>query len=440
MQKYKIFTLGCKVNQYESEAIAELLNASDWTAASKNEEADICIINTCTVTGKAAMQSRQIIRQAIKANPYARIIVTGCYAQTGYQEIKEIEGVHDIIGHSLKHRIPKAISASTLQPESGSPKTLILDVKKERYLKEVPVLVAGNRTRPYLKIQDGCDASCTYCIVPLTRGPSRSMPFEDVLEKIDALKKAGYREVVLTGIHLGAYGNDLSPDNGQLSDLLRRIIDAGAVDRIRLSSIEPNELNHKIISIVASSDRICRHFHIPLQSGSDKILKKMKRPYNSGVFRDLIFTLYNTIPDVAIGCDILVGFPGETDKNFMETYQLIEALPVTYLHVFPFSAREGTRAYDFPNKVAPELIKERCSRIRELGLLKKKTFYEKSIGKTARVLIEAKRDRDTGLLKGLTSNYISVQIDGPDYLKNIMVDVKLVEMLDRESILGEINQ
>ncbi len=440
MQKYKILTLGCKVNQYESEAISEFLNASDWTPASKNEEADVCIINTCTVTRKAAMQSRQLTRQAIKFNPHARIIVTGCHAQTGYEELKEIEGVHEIIGHSLKHRIPKAVLSSTRMPEPGRPRILIRDIKKERFLKEIPVMAAGSRTRPSLKIQDGCDAFCTYCIVPFTRGPSRSMPMEDVVLKIDTLKKAGYREVVLTGIHLGAYGNDLSPDNGQLSDLLKRLIQAGTVDRIRLSSIEPNELNNDIISITASSERICRHFHIPLQSGSDNILKKMKRPYTSGVFRDLIFSLHNAIPDVAIGCDILVGFPGETEKDFTATYQLIEALPVAYLHIFPFSAREGTKAYDFPYKVAPEIIKERCSRIRELGLLKKRLFYEKFLGQTTRILIEAKRDMDTGLLKGLTSNYITVLIDGPDYLKNIMVDVRLVEMLDGEAIFGEINQ
>ncbi len=438
MQKYRVTTLGCKVNQFESEAIIEFLNESDWTPIEKYEEADVCIINTCTVTQKASMQSRQAIRQAIKTNPNARIIVTGCYAQTGSEEIKEIEGVHDIIGHSLKHRIPNSVISSNNSHLPDSPKTIIRDINKELFFKQTPIMAAGNRTRPFLKIQDGCNASCTYCIVPYTRGPSRSMPSEDVLERIDALKYAGYRETVLTGIHLGAYGQDLSPENGLLSDLVEGIVAANAMDRIRLSSIEPNELTTDIIKQVAHSDCLCRHFHIPLQSGSDKILKKMKRPYSTSSFRDLMFTICKAIPDAAIGCDILVGFPGESEEDFENTYLLIEGLPVTYLHVFPFSPRKGTKAYDYPNQVSPDIIKERCTKIRKLGILKKKMFYEKSLGKIKKVLVEGKRDRDTGFLKGLTSNYISVLIDGPDYLKNIIVKTEIEKIHNNDSVIGKV--
>ncbi len=438
MQKYSVTTLGCKVNQFESEAIIEFLNESNWTPTEKSEEADVCIINTCTVTQKASMQSRQAIRQAIKSNPYARIIVTGCYAQTGSEEIKKIDGVHDIIGHSLKHRIPNAVISSVNSHLPSSPKTIIRDIGKEHYFKQIPMMVAGTRTRPFLKIQDGCSASCTYCIVPYTRGPSRSMPYEDVLEKIDALKNAGYRETVLTGIHLGAYGQDLSSENGLLPDLLKRIIEANSPDRIRLSSIEPNELTTDIIKYVASSDCLCHHFHIPLQSGSDKILQKMKRPYSASIFRDLMFAICKAIPDAAIGCDVLVGFPGESEEDFENTYLLIEGLPITYLHVFPFSPRKGTKAYNYPNQISPDIIKERCTRIRKLGLCKKKIFYEKSLGKMKKVLIEGKRDRDTGFLKGLTSNYITVLTDGPDYLKNAIVKTKIEKMHNNVSVIGTV--
>ncbi|MDM8522595.1 tRNA (N(6)-L-threonylcarbamoyladenosine(37)-C(2))-methylthiotransferase MtaB [Desulfococcaceae bacterium HSG8] len=416
MKKFAVTTLGCKVNQYESESVAQSLEAAGQLPAG-DARADICIINTCTVTHKAAMQSRQAIRQAIRANPGARIIVTGCYAQTEPDEIKKIEGVHDIISHSDKHRIPGMVSPG----ESPNPESRIPN---------------SSRTRPFLKIQDGCDAFCTYCIVPYARGPSRSMQPEEVLENIARLGKAGFHEVVLTGIHLGCYGLDLSPP-ASLSELLSCICKLSVIDRIRLSSTEPHELNEEIISLTASSDNICHHFHIPLQSGNDGILKKMHRPYTREFFTELILNIRKMIPDAAIGVDTLIGFPGESEAAFEDTYTLIEQLPVTYLHVFPFSPRRGTPAYGYPARVPPDIIKARCGKMRELGNLKKKEFYRIFLNKTVEILIEGRMDKATGLLKGVTSNYIPVLINGEDDMKNTFVSVRVEKTDENNRVFGE---
>jgi threonylcarbamoyladenosine tRNA methylthiotransferase MtaB len=433
MPKFKIVTLGCKVNQTESESIAQDLMASDWIAVQDAEAADVCIVNTCAVTQKASMQSRQALRQAIRANPCARIMATGCYAETAPDEIKTIQGVTDIIGQGNKQAI-----SSMLRQEGQRPAEVLIsgcgDIGQKRVFELTPLAVTAPRTRPFLKIQDGCDAFCTYCIVPYARGRSRSMPPEKVLHRIRKLAEAGYHEVVLTGIHIGTYGRDLSPVAG-LAALLGRIDSLGLIDRVRVSSIEPLELTGEIIRMVAESDRFCRHFHIPLQSGDDGILKKMGRPYSRQIFRDLIIRVHEAMPDAAIGVDTLIGFPGEGEKAFENTYELIKDLPVSYLHVFPFSARPGTAAAKFGPPVQPEILKTRCERMRSLGWSKRLNFYRKFIGERLPVLIEAKRDGTAGLLKGISSNYVPVLIDAGDELKNKIVDVK-IEHLDGNKLFG----
>jgi threonylcarbamoyladenosine tRNA methylthiotransferase MtaB len=431
--KFIITTLGCKVNQYESDAIARRLKDLGCAPAGDKEPADICIINTCTVTGKAAMQSRQAVRQLIRSNPRAQIVVTGCYAQTEPDELKKINGVHRIIGHGDKHLVPDLVLS--VKKAAFSPVIVRRDVLSERHFKQIPVTVSGNRTRPFLKIQDGCNAFCTYCIVPYARGKSRSMPFESVLNNIRYLKDAGFHEVVLSGVHLGAYGLDLSPKT-RLTDLLVRIRDANAMDRVRLSSIEPRELTQDIVELAATSDIFCNHFHIPLQSGDDHILEKMHRDYSRSFFEDLIFKIKKRIPGAAIGVDLLIGFPGETEKAFESTYSLIEKLPVTYLHVFPFSPRPGTPAEKYPAKVPAKIIKARCETMRRLGDEKKKTFYNKFEGKTLRILIEGKRDHSTGLLKGITSNYIPVHVAGDDTLFNTLVRVTIEKVKKNNTVFG----
>lgn len=434
MEKFKISTLGCKVNQSESEAIAQQLQDAKWIAAHEEEEADLCIINTCTVTQKASMQSRQAVRQAIRNNPKARILVTGCYVQTAPQELKKIKGIHEIIGHTHKHKIPEMI----IQGETHHLFPLG-SIQKENLFKSMPSAGFGERTRPFVKIQDGCDAFCTYCIVPYARGPSRSLPLNQVLDHIRHLKNQGYHEVVLTGIHLGCYGSDLSPPTSLL-ELLKRIQKSRAMDRVRLSSIEPLELTENIIHFVAlsgsGSGHVCHHFHIPLQSGDNPILKRMNRPYTKEVFRNLILRIHEHVPDAAIGVDILVGFPGESNPAFENTYALIEELPVSYLHVFPFSPRKGTPAYDFPDKVQNNIIKARCQKMRALGNIKKKSFYKRFIGKSLEVLIESKRDNKTGMLWGKTSNYIPVLVHGEGISANTMVKARIKGLNDDHSVFA----
>jgi threonylcarbamoyladenosine tRNA methylthiotransferase MtaB len=431
--KFAITTLGCKVNQYESDAIAQRLKDLGCVPAGADDPADLCIINTCAVTGKAAMQSRQAVRQFIRSNPQAQIVVTGCYAQTEPYELKKIGGIHRIIGHGDKHHIPDIVLSDE---KTVSPPALVRrNILSENHYQQIPVTVFGNRTRPFLKIQDGCDAFCTYCIVPYARGKSRSMPLESVLKNIRCLKDAGFHEVVLTGVHLGAYGLDLSPQTS-LTNLLVRIRDLHAIDRVRLSSIEPFELTQDIVDLVAESEIFCNHFHIPLQSGDDHILEKMHRDYTPSFFEDLIYRIKERIPGAAVGVDILIGFPGETENAFENTYSLIEKLPVTYLHVFPFSPRPGTPADNYPQKVPAKSIKARCEKMRRLGDEKKKAFYKTFTGKTVRVLIEGKRDNATGLLKGVTSNYIPVHVHGEDTLFNTLVQVTIEKIKKNQTVFG----
>jgi len=430
---FRITTLGCKVNQYESDAIAQRLKDLGCAPAGAEDPADLCIINTCTVTQKASMQSRQAVRQFIRSNPQARIVVTGCYAQTEPNELKKIDGVHHIIGHGDKHNIPDIVLSQG--KASPSPSLIHRNILHEHHFKQIPATVFGNRTRPFLKIQDGCDTFCTYCIVPYARGRSRSMPLENVLKHIHCLKQAGFHEVVLTGVHLGAYGLDLSPQIS-LTDLLEHIRESNAMDRVRLSSIEPHELADDIIKMVSGSDVFCHHFHIPLQSGDDGILKKMHRDYTRPFFKDLVHKIKDRIPDAAIGVDTLIGFPGETERAFENTYSLIEKLPITYLHVFPFSSRPGTPASKYTQKVPSKIIKARCEKMRMLGNEKKRIFYEASMGKIVEVLIESKRDKATGLLKGITSNYIPVHVVGKDDLFNTPVQVIIEKIKKNNTVFG----
>ncbi|MFH2219916.1 MAG: tRNA (N(6)-L-threonylcarbamoyladenosine(37)-C(2))-methylthiotransferase MtaB [Pseudomonadota bacterium] len=438
--RFSITTLGCKVNRSESDAIARRLELSQWIPADVNEKTDLCIINTCTVTRKAAMQSRQAIRQTVRSNPGARILVTGCYAQTEPDEIKKIDGIHYIVGHFDKHNIPEIMVADPethrSRPTPG-PEIIWQDIRKERTFQHTPVAAFGNRTRPVLKVQDGCDAFCTYCIVPYARGRSRSMPLENVLKNITQLKQAGFREVVLSGIHLGSYGVDLLPKTS-LFDLLKHIDTSAVIERVRLSSIEPHELTEEIIHLTAESEILCDHFHIPLQSGDDRILEKMNRPYTNRLFRELVLRIRKQMPDAAIGVDVLVGFPGETDNAFENTCALISELPVSYLHVFPFSARSGTPASKFSGIVATETIKARALKVREIGFHKKSVFYNSFSNEKIEVLVEAKSDFPEGLMKGISENYIPIFFKEDVDLTNAFVNVRINTIDSDNKVYGAI--
>ncbi len=428
MSTFKIRTLGCKVNQSESDVIAKELKAIDWLPAGNGDASEVLIINTCTVTQKAAMQSRQAVRQAIRAHPDARIVVTGCYAQTEPTALETISGVDYIIGNADKHRITEILAAEQTDATHQTV-TICNDIRQLQQLNPSLAAISENRNRPFFKIQDGCNAACSYCIVPHARGPSRSLPPGDVLDGAVALFEAGFHEMVLSGIHQGLYGRDLTPETS-LSALLDSIERLSLNQRVRLSSIEPLELTDDLIQRVAETPRFCRHFHIPLQSGDDRILNKMKRPYTSESFRQRVLSIHNRLPDAAIGVDILIGFPGETDAAFTHTYDLIGELPITYLHVFPFSARPGTPAAHYPGKVPPEVIKKRCKQMRRLGSIKRQHFNQRFIGKELEVLVESARHAATGLLKGLSSNYIPVLIDAAASQINKCQPVRITAQVD----------
>ncbi len=435
-----IKTLGCKVNQCESEAIRNTLEASGFTDGSEGD-ADVVIVNTCTVTGKAAMQSRQAVRRSIRANPGARVLVTGCHAQTAPDELAAIDGVHLVVGTRDKHRIPEKVLESINGKDApDAPVVAVSDVTHATRFAPLPGVAHGSRTRPFLKIQDGCNAFCTYCIVPHARGRSRSLPVDQVLAQIQQLGQLGYREVVLTGIHIGCYGMDLAPAT-DLKQLLDRIRGNGHIERIRISSIEPRELTEPIIELASTearcSGRLCAHFHIPLQSGDDDVLKRMHRPYDAGYFRQLVLRIVKRIPHAAIGVDTLIGFPGETDRSFETTYRLIQELPVAYLHVFPFSARKGTPAFSFSDPIPSEVIKARCSRMRQLGNRKRRDFYARHMGQTLTVLVEESRNKPDGRLKGFSDNYISIRFDGPDEWFNTFQEVKVSRVSDEGGPEGE---
>ena len=344
MKSFYIKTLGCKVNRYESDGIATELEENGFKKAKTIKDAQICIINTCTVTSKAGMQSRQAIRKIINSNPSAEIIVTGCHAQIEPEKIKAIENVDKIVSHKDKFQISNAVLSGTYLPFPESNRC------QDSVFRSFKHTVKGEMTRAYLKIQDGCNSYCSYCIIPYARGKSRSMSENEVITNLKSLYSKGFNEAILTGIHLGAWGRDL-PQISSLSELFQKIIKEKKIPRIRISSIEPNELTDDIIGFTTENSRLCDHFHIPLQSGDDHILKMMKRPYDTAFFKDLIGKINKKLPMASLGLDVIAGFPGETKEHFENTYSFIKKLQISYLHVFPYSPRKGTKAYDFPLKI-----------------------------------------------------------------------------------------
>lgn len=435
MKRFYITTLGCKVNQCESAALSSIFESDGGSAAQTIDQSDIVVINTCTVTGKAAMQSRQAIRQAIRRSPNATIVVTGCYAQTAPQEIQTIEGIDLIVGHADKLRIAEFTRFQ--QPEAESPRLIRKSIHQAKQFDAMPSVSPRSRTRAFLKIQDGCNACCTYCIVPYARGRSRSMPVADVAQHITKLTADGFQEVVLTGIHLGVYGQDLTPPTS-LAALLSQTAYGTDMPRIRISSVEPTEIEAALIHLVADPQScVCPHLHVPLQSGDNDVLKRMGRPYTREMFAEAIMAAHQLLPNAAIGVDIMAGFPAESDEAFEHSCQLIQTLPITYLHVFPFSARKGTPAEKFSGKISDSIVKARSQRLRELGEKKKTEFFQSQIDHTVTILVETARDLATGLARGLSDNYIPVLIPNSELVENTFVDVRIVEVTSDGWVIGK---
>ena len=417
-------TLGCKVNQYDSGAMAESLKQAGHSISPTASKADVCIINTCAVTESTESQSRQLIRRMLREHPGCRIIVTGCYAQKSAQTLQSLSERVSVIGNAEKKDIAAFVSSAQQNRASFA---AVADISSEKIFTTPACTKLFDRTRAFLKIQDGCNSRCSYCIVPSVRGPSRSLPTGEVKQRIVGLKLAGYREIVLTGIHLGAFGLDARPKTS-LANLLAYLEDDAALAsmRLRLSSIEPTEFTPELIRIIAASQLICPHFHIPLQSGDAGILKKMGRHYNPMFFRALVISLVEAIPGLNIGIDVIAGFPGETDTAFKNTAELLAGLPAGYLHVFPYSRRSGTPAADFPDQVPEHIKKVRALKLRQLSDEKRSRFYASYAGAILPVLVEKHRHKKTGLLRGVSRNYIPVLFDGPSSLAGQEVPVRVV--------------
>lgn len=407
--KIAVVTLGCKVNQYESAAVMEDFAARGWTRADRPEDADLCVVNTCCVTGKAGMQSRQAIRRAVRTCPNAVIVVTGCLAQASPGDVTAIEGVDLVLGHSRKLRIPEL--PDLIKDADSGPRLVCEDILSTEIFHAPSRPVPGDRARPFMKIQDGCSANCTYCIVPSARGKSRSMPPDQVMDHLHGLKEAGFHEAVLTGIHLGSYGRDLRPRSSLLA-LLERIDRERPIHRVRLSSIEPRELTDDLIAFAAGSAVVCDHFHIPLQSGDDGILRRMGRPYTGEFFAGRVAAVKSAMPLAGIGVDVLVGFPGETRDAFLNTLALIGSLPVTYLHVFPFSPRPGTPAAEFEGRVHEADVSDRTKIMRAKGRELKAGFLSSLTGESLEVVAEKVSPGTPGHVQGTAANYATVRFPG----------------------------
>jgi threonylcarbamoyladenosine tRNA methylthiotransferase MtaB len=434
MKKVFITTLGCKVNQFESAAFKAGFKQKGMTVVANNKDADLIVINTCAVTAGAGAQSRQTIRQALRHNRSAEIIITGCYAEIAAQELsqeKELQGrSYSLIGNSKKD----GLVAGALIKEPGAPEIIMGNISEAREICRLPVRRFGERSRAYLRVQDGCESFCTYCIVPYTRGPSRSLPAEEVIEQAKIFTEEGHKEIVLTGIHLGYYGKDLA-ENDNLLSLLDKLTIATPETSYRISSLEPLEINKSLLSLMQERKNIQPHLHIPLQSGSDEILARMNRRYTIDQFRDVINLCHESLPDAAIGIDILAGFPGETDAQFSDAKDFLQSLYFSYLHVFPYSIRPGTKAANFKEQVPKKIKDARVVQLRSLSDKKKIEFYRSQLDRTRPVLVEGQRDND-GMLKGFTDNYIAVRFNGPDSLLNSVADVRLL-LLKNDSVIGE---
>ena len=422
MSRVAFYTLGCKLNFSETSTIGNQFLNNGYEIVDFKEESDIYIINTCTVTDNADKECRQIVRRALRKNPNAFVAVTGCYAQLRPEEISAIDGVDLVIGSSEKFNLLNYVKDGSKNEVSCvyvSP-TESLSEFNSAYSTD-----ADGRTRAFLKIQDGCDYKCSFCTIPLARGKSRSSELGEVVSNFNDLIESGYKEIVLTGVNVGDYGKNVE---GDLYKVLSEIVKVKGDFRIRISSIEPNLLTDEILKLTAENPKLVNHFHIPLQSGSDKILKLMQRRYRTEQYRDLIFKANDLIEDVGIGVDVIVGSPGETEEDFLETYNFIKELPVSYLHVFTYSERPNTKALSIEGKVTASEKKRRNNMLRILSEKKRNEFYRSMIGRELKVLFE--RDEHNCMMRGFASNYVRVETKFNNGLINKFVNVKIVDTAD----------
>ena len=420
--KIAITTLGCKINQYDSAVIQNRLE--DRHSFVRFEAAADCyIINSCTVTDRADWEARQLVRRAKRANPAAKVIVTGCYAQVSPAEVARMPEVDYVVG---LNRLDDLVRFVDMPQGYDEPVIAVSDVTRERGVPVLGTRALPGHTRAFLKIQEGCNYSCSYCIIPSARGLSRSVTPREVLEQARALALNGYREIVLTGIHLGGYGQDLSPRT-DLTSLVEMLAESGLISRLRLSSLDPREVPDRLLDVMAEAEAVCDHLHICAQAGDDWILKAMRRNYSTAYYRDLLSKVRLRLPHAALGSDIIVGFPGETDDRFERALEFFASLPLTYFHVFPYSERRRTAAASLPGQIPAAVKRSRSRRMRELGARKNHEFCSGFAGRIASVLVEEKSDRTTGFYCGFSRNYLPVLLSRATPNQEVTVRLRRME-------------
>ena len=424
------YTLGCKLNFSETSSIGRLFEKAGYQPVAFHEKADIYVINTCSVTDHADRKCKKVVREALKYSPEAYITIVGCYAQLKPKEIAEIPGVDMVLGAAEKFNIIDHINDLTKRP-----KALIHNQAIEDTRNFIPAYSIGDRTRTFLKVQDGCDYSCTFCTIPQARGTSRSGSITSIVEQAKEIASQGIREIVLTGVNIGDFGLEEGKRVARFIDLIQALDNVEGIDRFRISSIEPNLLNAEIIQFVANSKRFVPHFHMPLQSGSNRILGLMRRRYKRELYQDRVEMIKRIMPDCCIGVDVIVGFPGETKADFMETYEFLNQLPISYLHVFTYSERNNTIAAQMDGAVPNAYRTERSKMLHILSEKKRRFFYEEQLGKTWDILWES--DEKEGHMHGFTPNYVKVRTDYDPLLSNTIMSGRLQHIAPGGDVLME---
>ena len=408
MKRIAYCTFGCRLNQYDTETLRTLLERDRWRTVSARDEAEIYVVNTCSVTSRADATSRKAIRRIHKAHPSARIVVTGCYAQRAPEELAGLPGVSLVVGAADRAQIVQLVDV----PAGKRARVAVSPIEKANKFLDVPITEMMERSRAYVKVQEGCNEACSFCIVPQTRGRSRSRTPDSVLQQVRDLVAGGYVEIVVTGVHVGDYGLDLPRGRRMLAELIGEILNVPGLERFRLSSIEPSSVTDELIDLMAAEDKFARHFHIPFQSGSNDVLERMNRRYTVEAFAETIGKIAERVPGCGIGADVICGFPGETEADFQQTFDRLVELPVTYLHPFTYSVRPGSAAEAFGDQVAADVKKRRAQSLKRLTRDKNRLFRERHVGATMDVLLESSASTDGGRASGLTDNYLRVEVSG----------------------------
>ena len=422
MKRVAFYTLGCKVNQYETEAMLELFEKEGYEKAETEDYADVYVINTCTVTHMSDRKSRQYIRRMKKKNPDAIIAVVGCYSQVSPEEILSIDEVNLVMGTNDRKKIVEEVK----KIDASRKVSTVDDIMKVKAFEEIEINKTNGKTRAFLKIQDGCDRYCSYCIIPYARGRVRSRDLESIVKEVENLAANGYKEVVLTGIHVASYGKDIKETDIKLLDVIKQINNIEGIERIRLSSVEPILFTDEFVEAVSAMDKVCPHYHLSLQSGCDETLKRMKRRYTTEEYKAIVDRLRAAIPNVSITTDVIVGFPGETNEEFDKTYEFLKDIELTHMHIFKYSPRKGTPAATMENQVDPSTKHERSEKLLQLNEENFKKFGQKMLDKEFNVLFEQKVGDNK--FEGLTENYVKVIVESDKDLSEQILKVKITDV------------